>query len=261
MRIGKTNWCLHIIVHVHLNIHIQRKLDLTSIMVSLTDVLASNAQIPSILPKHLVAIFAGATSGIGETTLKTLIKYAVEPRIYLFARNTTSAARVIAECRHINPGGEYIFIKVDLSSIKETDRACAEVTSRENQINLVVLSAGEARFDRGCMSSPWRSRPPHCPLLIRHSNTRRSQHLPRRINIHPRPHRPTPPAPSHRRRFFQLPRPRHRRCRRYERRRHRPVRPRRPQHPLDKAAIAAHQHAHARMGRARASSTRCELRA
>jgi hypothetical protein len=140
------------IERIHLNILIEVNVDLTSKMVSLPDVLASNAQITSILPKHLIAVFAGATSGIGETTLKKLIKYAVEPRIYLFARNPTSAARIIAECQHINPRGEYIFVKVDLSSIKETDRACAEAMIREKQINLVVLSAGEARFDRCCRS-------------------------------------------------------------------------------------------------------------
>jgi NADP-dependent 3-hydroxy acid dehydrogenase YdfG len=123
-------------------------------MVSLPDVLASNAEISSTLPKRLVAVFAGATSGIGEATLKALVKYIVEPRIYLLARNPVSAERVIAECRQLNPGAEYEFIKVDLSSIKETDLACGEVKRREELVNLVVLSAGELRFDRARKSQP-----------------------------------------------------------------------------------------------------------
>ncbi|KAF1847629.1 uncharacterized protein K460DRAFT_414341 [Cucurbitaria berberidis CBS 394.84] len=117
-------------------------------MVSLTDVRKSNAQIPTALPKQLVAVFAGATSGIGESTLKTFVSYAVEPRIYLFARTPASAERVIAECRQLNPQGEYIFVKVDLGLIKETDRACEEVQNKEKLVNLVVLSAGELSFDR-----------------------------------------------------------------------------------------------------------------
>ncbi|CAO2651407.1 Nn.00g039770.m01.CDS01 [Neocucurbitaria sp. VM-36] len=121
-------------------------------MVSLPDVRASNAQIPTALPGRLVAVFAGATSGIGETTIKTFVKYVVEPRIYLFARNATSAERVIAECREFNPRGEYVFVKVDLSLVKETDRACEEVKSREKLVNLVVLSAGELSFDRALTS-------------------------------------------------------------------------------------------------------------
>lgn len=123
-------------------------------MVSLPIVLASNAQIPSTLPEGLVAVFAGATSGIGEATLKTLVKYAVKPRIYLFARTPASAERVIAECRQSNPSAELEFIKVDLSSIKETDEACEVVKKKEKMVNLVVLSAGELKLDRTCKSNP-----------------------------------------------------------------------------------------------------------
>lgn len=117
-------------------------------MVSLVAVRVSNKQIPTALPKNLVAVFAGATSGIGLATLKRFVNYAVEPRIYLFARNPTSAERVIAECRQLNPQGEYVFVKVDLSLVKETDRACDEVKSKEKLVNLAFLSAGELSFDR-----------------------------------------------------------------------------------------------------------------
>jgi NADP-dependent 3-hydroxy acid dehydrogenase YdfG len=118
-------------------------------MVALSDVLASNAQIPTALPKQLIAVFAGVTSGIGEVSLKTLVRYAIEPRIYIFARNQQSAERVIAACRQINDRGEYTFIKVDLSSIKETDHACEVVKSKERLVNLVYLSAGEIRIGGG----------------------------------------------------------------------------------------------------------------
>ncbi|KAF2027969.1 hypothetical protein EK21DRAFT_70762 [Setomelanomma holmii] len=117
-------------------------------MVSLEEVVASNSQIATKLPQGSVAVFAGATTGIGEITLKTFVRYAVQPRIYLLARNPASAARVIAECRQINSRGEYDFVKVDLSLIKETDAACAYVTSKENLINIVVLSAGEIKFGK-----------------------------------------------------------------------------------------------------------------
>ena len=94
-------------------------------MVCLSQVLASNAQIPSSLPSNLVVVFAGATTGIGKITLKTFVKYAVSPRIYLLARSEESAESVITECRLINPKAEYTIIKVDLSLIKETDEAAA----------------------------------------------------------------------------------------------------------------------------------------
>ncbi|KAF2123032.1 hypothetical protein BDV96DRAFT_639582 [Lophiotrema nucula] len=117
-------------------------------MVSFADVLASNAQIPKSLPPGLVAVFTGATTGIGSYTLKTFVKYAVEPRIYFLARNTISARRVVDECLAINPKAHFEIIKADLSSVRETDRACDEVKAKEKAVNLLEMAAGEARLDR-----------------------------------------------------------------------------------------------------------------
>ncbi|KAF2733834.1 hypothetical protein EJ04DRAFT_512866 [Polyplosphaeria fusca] len=117
-------------------------------MVLLDDVLASNAKISAALPPGLVAVFAGATTGIGESTLKTFVRYAIKPRIYLMARSSPSAQRVISECKEINPDADLHFVKVDLSFVKETDRACDEIKSREKTVNVIVLSAGELLLDR-----------------------------------------------------------------------------------------------------------------
>ncbi|KAK8053326.1 hypothetical protein PG996_012627 [Apiospora saccharicola] len=54
-------------------------------MVSFEAIRASNAQISTALLPGLVAVFVGATSGIGETTLKQLAKRAPQPRIYFSA--------------------------------------------------------------------------------------------------------------------------------------------------------------------------------
>ncbi|KAK7192368.1 hypothetical protein DPSP01_004955 [Paraphaeosphaeria sporulosa] len=117
-------------------------------MVSLPQVLASNAHIATSLPPDLVAVFAGATTGIGRATLKAFVKYAVAPRIYLFARNTDAAAQVVGECTEINPKCEIEVIKVDLSSMRETEAACEVVLAKEQRVNLLVLSMGEVRADR-----------------------------------------------------------------------------------------------------------------
>lgn len=112
-------------------------------MVSIATVLKSNATIPASLPAGLVAVFAGATSGIGESTLKTFVKYAIKPRIYLIARSTSSGERFVAECKEINSEAEVHLIKADLSSIRETDKACDEIVQKEKEVNIVMLSAGE----------------------------------------------------------------------------------------------------------------------
>ena len=121
-------------------------------MVTLPSVLASNARISTTLPKALVAVFAGATRGIGEATLKTWIRYAIEPRIYLFTRSVASGERLISECKSINPQAKVIPIQADLSSIKETDRACKVVLDAEERVNLLIHSAGEVKLDKSLTS-------------------------------------------------------------------------------------------------------------
>ncbi|ORY11133.1 hypothetical protein BCR34DRAFT_484631 [Clohesyomyces aquaticus] len=116
-------------------------------MVSLPDVVASNARIPTTLPRNLVVVFAGATTGIGEATLKAFVKYAVAPRIYFLARSPESANRVAEECKLTNPQANFTIIKVDLSTVMQTDRACDEIKAKEKHVNLVVTSAGEVRLD------------------------------------------------------------------------------------------------------------------
>lgn len=150
-------------------------------MVSLDQVLASNMQISTHLPKRVVAVFAGATSGIGEATLLAFVKYAFEPHIYLFARNMSSAERVIAQCRQLNAGGVYNFVKVDLSSVKETDAACEDVKKKEQVVNLVVLSAGEITFDT---TRKLRTTQRLGDMLTIFSHARRPQQIPRCVNIH-----------------------------------------------------------------------------
>ncbi|KAJ5825589.1 Short-chain dehydrogenase/reductase SDR [Penicillium riverlandense] len=108
-------------------------------MVSLPEVQASNAQIATSLPPGLVAVFVGATSGIGETALKEFARNARQPRVYFVGRSQDAGNRITAECRQLNPEGEFIFIKADCSLIKAVDEVCREIKDKENAINLLFL--------------------------------------------------------------------------------------------------------------------------
>ncbi|KAJ5612471.1 Short-chain dehydrogenase/reductase SDR [Penicillium lagena] len=118
-------------------------------MVSLSEVQASNAQIATSLPPGLVAVFVGATSGIGESTLKEFARNARQPRVYFVGRSQDAGNRIKAECRQLNPEGEFIFIKADCSLIKAVDEVCREIKNKENAINLLFLSCGTAMFHTG----------------------------------------------------------------------------------------------------------------
>lgn len=111
-------------------------------MVTLSDVQASNAQIPTALPSGLVAVFVGATNGIGESTLMEFASHARQPRVYFVGRSQEAGDRIAAECRQLNPDGEFTFIKADLSLMRNVDDVCREIESKENVINLLFLSCG-----------------------------------------------------------------------------------------------------------------------
>lgn len=120
-------------------------------MVSLSAVQSSNDKIASSLPPGLVAVFVGATSGIGETSLKQFAKHARQPRIYIVGRSEQSAKRVIAECQSLNKDGEYNFIRGDVSLIRVVDDICREISSKEPVINLLFQSQGTLTFGTGTL--------------------------------------------------------------------------------------------------------------
>lgn len=127
-------------------------------MVTLSEVHASNAQIATALPPGLVAVFVGGTNGIGEAALLEFARHARQPRVYFVGRSQEAGDRIAAECRDLNPDGEFIFIKADLSLMRNVDDVCQEIKSKEKAINLLFLSCGVAMTGIGSYLSPsWRS--------------------------------------------------------------------------------------------------------
>ena len=122
-------------------------------MVSLAQVQASNRLIRTVLPAGLVAVFVGATSGIGEISVKTFAKYANKPRIYLVGRSQDAADRILGDCKALNPEGTFAFIKADVSLIRAVDELCRKLRTQERAINLLFLSAGVPSLDRSSMVS------------------------------------------------------------------------------------------------------------
>lgn len=112
-------------------------------MVSLSSVLSSNARVASSTsPFGLVAVFVGATSGIGEITLKKFAQHTVKPRVYFVGRSQEAADRIKKDLCSLNQGGEYNFIKADVSLIRVVDKVCQEIKAKEKTLNLLFLSAG-----------------------------------------------------------------------------------------------------------------------
>lgn len=118
-------------------------------MVSLHEIRASNSRIPLTLPPGLVAVFVGATNGIGETTLKQFAKHTIRPRVYFIGRSQEAGDRIGAECKKLNAEGQFIFIKANTSLIKNVDDICLDIKKKENVIDLLFLTTGTLDFVTG----------------------------------------------------------------------------------------------------------------
>lgn len=111
-------------------------------MVTLAQARATNALASTSLSPGLVAVFAGATSGIGSTALLAFAKHVSRPKIYFIGRSDGAASELIRQMKESNEKGEYVFLKKDLSLLKNVDDACKEIMAKERVINLLVMSQG-----------------------------------------------------------------------------------------------------------------------
>jgi NADP-dependent 3-hydroxy acid dehydrogenase YdfG len=117
-------------------------------MVNIKDVRKSNLAFK--LSGHtsgLVAVFVGATSGVGMGTLKQFAKYATAPKVYVIDRSTTGATPLLNELKASNPEATFEFIETEISLIKNVDLACDEIKSKEKKVDILFMSPGYLSFD------------------------------------------------------------------------------------------------------------------
>lgn len=114
-------------------------------MVAIGAVRKSNAQIAK-LPEGLVALFLGATSGIGRSALVQFAKYAVRPRIYIVARRASATTALLDELHKTNQGAICTVIEKDVSLIRETNDVVEFVKARESRLDLLMKTVGYVGF-------------------------------------------------------------------------------------------------------------------
>ncbi|KAK9367257.1 hypothetical protein V1509DRAFT_191901 [Lipomyces kononenkoae] len=116
-------------------------------MVSYKEIQASNALINDATAPH-VAVFVGATSGIGKFTVRALVATGASVRIYLVGRKCSEGRThaFIQELCAINPKAEVIWTEGEVSLLAETKRVCQVIKSKESRVDLLFLTAGYAPF-------------------------------------------------------------------------------------------------------------------
>ncbi|TVY35829.1 Oxidoreductase, partial [Lachnellula subtilissima] len=115
-------------------------------MVSIKDVAASNAAFKK-SNTGLVAVFVGATSGIGMGTLKQFARNANDPTIYIVGRSQSAAKALLDELSTSNPKAVLNFIETEVSLMKNVDKACDEIKSKETKADILFVSPGYLSFD------------------------------------------------------------------------------------------------------------------
>lgn len=114
-------------------------------MTSLVTLSTSNAQLSgTTLPQ--VAVFVGATAGIGHATLTQYVNMGYPLRAYVVGRNEENFKSVLSKLRESNKAAELIFLEGQISLLAETKRLTDEILRREKHVDMLFLSAGFLPF-------------------------------------------------------------------------------------------------------------------
>ena len=134
-------------------------------MVKLGSVRASNAALHSTVSGQ-ISLFVGATSGIAYHTLLEYARRSDRPKIYIVGRNEARLSEIIGELGKLNPNGQYVSIKTEISLLKNVDMACEEIKRKEKNLDLLVMCPGYIKL------SPVGTRFSPCLLLHRYIGAR-----------------------------------------------------------------------------------------
>jgi NAD(P)-dependent dehydrogenase (short-subunit alcohol dehydrogenase family) len=105
-------------------------------MVNINTVRTVNESLVKAQP--IVAVFVGATGGIGEASIRALAATHSTRgkglRAYIIGRNASAAQKIISDCERICPPGQFRFLKAeDLSLLENVDLVCEELMSAEKK--------------------------------------------------------------------------------------------------------------------------------
>ncbi|VDC03821.1 unnamed protein product [Peniophora sp. CBMAI 1063] len=86
-----------------------------------------------------VIIVTGGNSGVGRETCKALLAH--NAKVYLAARSPDRAQRAIEHLKE-QTGKEAIFLKLDLSDLKQVRQAASDFLAKEDTLNVLFCNAG-----------------------------------------------------------------------------------------------------------------------
>lgn len=121
-----------------------------------SEILASNEQFARQQPSGRVAVFMGATAGIGESTLGQMVTILNDSVFYILGRNPEHISGKLDQlsATAAKRGNTIIFIKSQVSSIASIDAACDRIRAAESKVDYLCMSPGGMPFGGAtCRSS------------------------------------------------------------------------------------------------------------
>ncbi|KAK4182458.1 hypothetical protein QBC35DRAFT_547566 [Podospora australis] len=110
-------------------------------MTSIPTILSHNASLRERIAPGFVAVFAGATSGIGLATLKVLTASLVAPRFYVIGHSKAKfTLQHLPDLTSSNAQVEIIFLEAEVSLLKDVDRVCNHILTEESHLDLLFMS-------------------------------------------------------------------------------------------------------------------------
>ncbi|KAI1398161.1 hypothetical protein F4819DRAFT_43936 [Hypoxylon fuscum] len=117
-------------------------------MVNKANILVTNEQFARQRKACCLAVFMGATAGIGESTLHRMVTLLDNSTFYALGRNPTEIAsklqqlRVIAATRR----NKSVFVGTQVSLIADVDAACDKIIADESKVDYLCMSPGGMPF-------------------------------------------------------------------------------------------------------------------
>ncbi|KAF7559749.1 hypothetical protein G7046_g4417 [Stylonectria norvegica] len=97
-------------------------------------------ELPDLSGKTIIV--TGSNTGVGKEIAQMV--YAKNARVYIMARSETKSKKAIDDIRAAVPNsqGELVYIPLDLSDLRSTQKSAAEFLRRESQLHVLFNNAG-----------------------------------------------------------------------------------------------------------------------
>lgn len=111
-------------------------------MVKATTIRQCNARFASGHQAGLVCVFAGATSGIGASTLEKMSLMLHASTFYVLGRSAARFASQRAKLESLNPSCKVVFLEAEVSLLSHVDAVCKQITAAEQKVDCLYMSLG-----------------------------------------------------------------------------------------------------------------------